>query len=85
MALGIPTVATGIGANSRIIEDGENGFLVWDQEEWKNHLRELASTPDLRRQIGERAARTVSERFSVHANRDTYLGVLDGVYGAPDG
>ena len=81
MALGIPTVATRVGANSRIIRDGENGFLVVDQEGWKNRLRELASTPDLRRQIGERATRTVSERFSVHANQDAYLGVLDGVFG----
>ncbi len=81
MALGIPTVATGIGANSRIIEDGENGFLVSDPGEWKRCLLQLASDPELRRRIGHNATRTVSERFSVRANRDTYLGVLDGVFG----
>ena len=30
MALGIPTIATRVGANTRIIRDGENGFLVND-------------------------------------------------------
>ena len=83
MALGIPTVATRIGANSRIIQDGENGFLVSDQKEWKDRLVALASDPDLRKRIGDRANRTVSERFSVHANRDSYVGVLDGVFSAP--
>ncbi len=84
MALGIPTVATRIGANSRIIEDGENGFLVSDEEEWKNRILELASDPDLRSRIGHRARRTVSERFSVRANRAAYLGVLDTVFGERD-
>ena len=81
MALGIPTVATRIGANSRIIEDGENGFLVSDQEEWKDRLLVLAADPDLRRRVGDAASRTVAERFSVRANRDVYLGVLNGVFG----
>ena len=80
MALGIPTVATDIGANSRIIRDRQNGFLVSDQKGWKDRLVALASDPDLRKRIGDRASRTVSERFSVHANRDVYLGVLDGVF-----
>ena len=83
MALGIPTVATRIGANSRIIQDGEDGFLVSDQKEWKDRIVALASDPDLRKRIGDRANRTVSERFSVHANRDVYLGVLDGVFSTP--
>ena len=84
MALGIPTVATRVGANSRIIQDGKNGFLVSDQEEWKTRLLTLASDPDLRKRIGDHATRTVSERFSVHANRDVYLEVLNGVFSQPE-
>ena len=81
MALGIPTVATRVGANNRIIQDGENGFLVSDREEWQRRILELASDADLRRRIGDRAKRTVSERFSVSANREAYLEVLDAVFG----
>ena len=80
MALGIPTVATRIGANSRIIQDGENGFLVSDQDEWKERLLSLASDPELRRRVGGEASRTVAERFSVRVNRETYLGVLNTVF-----
>ena len=55
MALGVPTVATNIGANSRIIQDLENGFLVDDPTEWKAAIRALASDPDLRRRVGDTA------------------------------
>ena len=82
MALGIPTVATGIGANSRIIQDGEDGFLVSDPGEWKSCLLKLVSDPDLRKRIGYNATRTVSGRFSVRATKDTYLGLLDTVFSA---
>ena len=83
MALGIPTVATRIGVNSRIIRDGENGFLVSDAQEWKDRLLALATDPELRRRIGDQGSRTVSERFSVRANQDEYLAVLDAVFGEP--
>ena len=81
MALGIPTVATRVGANNRIIQDGENGYLVSDRQEWQRRILELASDADLRRRIGDRARGTVSERFSVRANREAYLQVLDAVFG----
>ena len=80
MALGIPTVATRIGANTRIIRDGENGVLVNDSAEWKATILELAADPELRRRVGLEAARTVVERFSVRANQEVYLKVLDGVF-----
>jgi len=82
MALGIPTVATEIGTNPRIIRDGENGFLVSTEDEWVERLRRLAADPELRERIGRAGRRTVEERFSVKANRETYLGVLDGVFGS---
>ena len=48
--------------------------------EWKAAILELAADPELRRRVGLEAARTVVERFSVRANRDVYLKVLDGVF-----
>lgn len=81
MALGIPTIATGIGASQRIIRDGEDGFLVTNAEEWKNRIKLLATDAALRKHLGDAARRTVVDRFSIRANRAAYLGVLDGVLG----
>ena len=48
--------------------------------EWKAAILELAADPELRRRVGLEAARTVVERFSVRANQEVYLKVLDGVF-----
>lgn len=79
MALGIPTVATGIGTIFRIITDGENGFLASSKEEWKLALRELMTDQSLRERIGRSAAATVRERYSVSSTRDTYAAILSEV------
>ncbi|MGI8551496.1 MAG: glycosyltransferase family 4 protein, partial [Dehalococcoidia bacterium] len=81
MALGIPTVATAIGANFRVIEDGVSGFLVSTEEEWKEKILLLARDPELRRRMGHKARERVEALYSVHANRDTYVRILDAVIG----
>ena len=80
MALGIPTVATAIGANFRIIDDGVSGFLVRRPQEWKEKIRLLAASADLRRSIGVKGRARVERDYSVRANRDTYLAIYDRVY-----
>lgn len=80
MALGIPTVATAVGANFRVIEDGVSGYLVRDEAQWAEKIALLAKDPSLRDRIGGAARNRVVERFSVSANRGAYLKVLRGVF-----
>lgn len=77
MALEIPTVAEAIGTNREIIDHGRNGFLVEGREAWSDALRRLVRDPDLRRRVGREGRRTVEERYSVSANREAYLRVLE--------
>jgi L-malate glycosyltransferase len=77
MALGIPTVATAIGANFRVIEDGVSGFLVNSEEEWINRLSELMEQPALREKIGRAARQRVEQLFSIQSNEIKYLKVLE--------
>lgn len=81
MALGIPTIATAIGANFRIITDGENGFLVkpGNHDGWKQRILQLANDMPLREKTGTLARRTVEEHYSVNANVQHYLKVLKTV------
>lgn len=76
MALGIPTVASAVGANFRIIENGSSGFLVKTEEEWIQRLRDLIENPDLRKRTGTAARKKVEESFSVKINRAVYLQIL---------
>ena len=81
MALGIPTVATAIGANFRVIEDGISGFLVKTEDQWKEQLKLLINNPDLRKRIGQKARERVETFYSVRANKDTYLKIMDQIVG----
>jgi L-malate glycosyltransferase len=79
MAAGIPTIATAIGTNFRIIENGVNGFLVKTDEEWRACIKKLIEDEALRKQIGQKGGRVVEDHFSVHANEEVYLSVLQKV------
>ena len=71
MACGVPVVAAAVGVNREIIQDGVNGFLASNEEEWTAALKRLIADPDLRRRIGAAGRRTIEERYSlaVHAPR----------------
>jgi glycosyltransferase involved in cell wall biosynthesis len=55
-AVGLPVVCSDVGANREIIADGQTGYLVRSQEEWRSRLLTLIRQRELREQMG-RAAR----------------------------
>lgn len=79
MALGIPTVATDIGANSRIIENAQNGYLVNSEEDWVAAIEKIIGNIELRKRLGENARRTVEEKFSLKANKEKYVQIFNTV------
>jgi glycosyltransferase involved in cell wall biosynthesis len=76
MALGIPTVATAIGANFRVIDDGISGFLVKTEKEWIEILSRLIKDAGLRMSVGKAARQKVEACFSLNANAHKYLNIL---------
>ncbi|MFN8247432.1 MAG: glycosyltransferase family 4 protein [Ferruginibacter sp.] len=78
MAIGLPVVATAIGANYRIIENGRSGFLVKTKEEWIAALLTLMNDPQLRKNIGIAARENVEASYSIHANAPIYLSIING-------
>ncbi|ALI99767.1 glycosyltransferase family 4 protein [Rufibacter tibetensis] len=79
MALGIPTVATAIGANFRVIESGISGFLVTSEEEWYKRIKQLTLDQSLRHQIGVAAAKRVRQYYSIKANAPVYLSIINSL------
>ena len=79
MAMGIPTLATAIGANFRVIENEVSGFLIRNEDEWIDRIMELVNDIDLRKRIGQQARKRVEEMFSLKANEFAYLKVLTDV------
>jgi glycosyltransferase involved in cell wall biosynthesis len=64
MALGIPTVASPVGVNADIINDGVNGFLAADRAQWVERLSRLLESRELRRETGLRGCSTVSSWYT---------------------
>lgn len=73
MSLGIPTVMSAVGVNTRIIKNGENGFLPKTEKEWEDTLAMLIENPELRKHIGSMGRKTVEEQYSVLSQREKYL------------
>ncbi len=79
MSMGIPTVATAIGANFRVIDNEVNGFLVKNEQEWLERILALATNEQLRKSIGEKAREKVEKLYSVNANAPVYINILEKV------
>ena len=70
MALGIPPVATPLGSNPTVIEDGETGFLVSGDAGWQQAVQRLVEDRELRARVGRRAADTALRRYTLQANAE---------------
>lgn len=57
MACGLPIVASDVGGNNEIVNEGDNGFLIRgdDIELLAERLAELVNNGELRRRMGERS------------------------------
>jgi glycosyltransferase involved in cell wall biosynthesis len=76
MACGIPALASPVGVNTEIIQDGDNGLLADGPQTWADHLWRLAADPALRARLGAAGRRTVENRYSIH----TALPLLERAY-----
>ena len=83
MGVGVPVVASRIGAACEFIRDGENGRLVGSTEEWVDALAGLAADPALRARMGAAGRATVEARYSVRGTAPVYLRVIDSILGSP--
>ncbi len=79
MAVGLPVVARRMGSNAEVIEDGVNGFLVDDDDQWLDRLQVLVANPALRRRMGAAARRTVVERFSVSSQMPRVVSTFESM------
>lgn len=76
MAAGIPAVASPVGVNSQIVDDGINSFLAESDDEWATHLGTLAGDLSLRQTIGNAARETAAAEYSIEANYPRYESAL---------
>ena len=76
MACGVPVVASRVGVNEEIIQDGVNGFLATTPAEWVEKLGRLLTDGDLRARFAEAGRRTVEARYSLRVHAPVFAKTL---------
>lgn len=79
MACGLPVVASPVGANVEIVEDGVNGFLAVGPEVWVTRLARLLSDHDLRHRMGKAGRSRVEAMFCLQVQQPRLSGFLKQV------
>lgn len=79
MALGIPTIATAIGANFRVVEDGVSGTLVKPNNDlgWISAIEELIEDREKYSRFSKAGVERVKLHYSLTANLKHYLNALN--------
>ncbi len=76
LALSIPALASPVGVNSKIIDDGINGYLCSTLKDWEMRLAELIQNPTLRKKMGEAGRKKIEEHYSLEANSSNFLSLF---------
>ena len=84
-AAGISTVATDVGGNREIVENGVSGFLVPPQAETllAERIIELLQNPEKRRTMGEKGRILVQTKFAQDRILEQYYDFYRNLGGAP--
>lgn len=61
-----PTVATATQAFQEAIQDGQDGFLAFNQKEWKEKMEKLILNKKLRELMGEKAREKVLQKYTTN-------------------
>lgn len=73
MALGAPAVVSPVGVNKKIVQQGVNGFLATNKQEWMEALSTLLQNNTQRKVMGSAARKTIEQHFSVISNSKNFL------------
>lgn len=80
MSIAIPAVATAFGTNFRVIDDGQNGFLVDGHQQWVDTIVKLIDDSELRKRVGLAGREKVIKEFSIQANKGKYLQIFNRLF-----
>ncbi|MGM8061432.1 glycosyltransferase family 4 protein [Vogesella indigofera] len=78
MACGLPVVASAVGANNQIVQNGINGFLASSPEEWDAALEKLILNSQLRWQLGQAGRAIVEKKYCIQATAPVLIRHIQG-------
>jgi len=73
MGLGIVSCASAVTINTDIVQDGQNSFLVRDNDSWMDVLTRIFNQKSQFPEIGINARQTIELNFTFSGNKDKFM------------
>jgi glycosyltransferase involved in cell wall biosynthesis len=79
MACGLPTIASPVGANNDVVENGVTGFFAANTSEWVSAIEKLMLDPGLRERMGLAGREKVINMLSLRAQANRLIDMFNQV------
>jgi glycosyltransferase involved in cell wall biosynthesis len=76
MACGLPVIASPVGVNTRIVEQGKTGFLASGNTDWVQALVMLSKDAEMRNELGKAGRKKVEQEYSLQVTAPRLLEIL---------
>ncbi|MCX8492213.1 MAG: glycosyltransferase family 4 protein [Cyclobacteriaceae bacterium] len=77
MAMDIPVIASPVGVNKDIIDEGVNGFLCQSLSQWEEKISQLINDCELRKRMGDAGRLKITNTYSLDSNSDNFLSLFE--------
>ncbi len=78
---GIPALASSVGVQGEMVQEGKTGFLVEPGDDWGKRLSSLLESPDQLASVTQAARKVVEEQFATQEVSRSLSGLLSGSAG----
>ncbi len=76
MALGIPALVSPVGVNTRIVDNGINGYYCSTSDEWERAILSLYESQELLSAMSNRTQQKIIQEYSVSSNSANFLSLF---------
>jgi len=73
MALGIPALVSPVGVNTKIVDNGINGFICDTENDWLHNLEKLLSNFELLQTLATNTRKKIEDNYSVNSNKENFI------------
>jgi len=76
MAMGVPVLASPVGENKSIVENGKDRFLISKEKDWEEKISYLIENESIRKKMGEKGRKKVLEKYSTEVCANKLISVF---------
>jgi len=73
MSLGIPALVSPVGVNTKVVNDGINGFICKSENDWLINLEKLISNHELLETLAINTRKKIEDYYSVNSNKENFI------------